>query len=114
MHKKHNLFVTVQTVARWVKLEQPAETIFLTPKLQMGDPAERRRQGWLAKYNLIYIEIKRKLKCINQQMHTGHVHRLGLPYLVGYLLGYLQALSNFYQTISHPKPDTENKQLNHR
>ena len=31
VHKKHNFFVSVCTIAQWVKLAQPVEAVFLTP-----------------------------------------------------------------------------------
>ena len=39
VYRKHKLFVSVRTSARWVKPVQPPEPIFLTPTLLMGDPA---------------------------------------------------------------------------
>ena len=37
--KKHNFIVSVYTSTQWMKLAQPAETIFLNPGVTDGIPA---------------------------------------------------------------------------
>ena len=37
VQEKHNFMFSIYTSARWVKLVQPAESMFLTPTLLMGE-----------------------------------------------------------------------------